>query len=49
MDSNECNTVIPAARESAGRTAEETLAAIDSAVAQFSANVKAKFKRDGEW
>ena len=49
MDANECNTVIPAARECAGRSTEETLAAIDTAVAQFSANVKAKFKRDGEW
>ena len=49
MDANECNTIIPAARESAGRTTEETLAAIDTAVAEFSANVNAKFKRDGEW
>ena len=49
MDSNECNTVIPAARGNAGRSTGETLAAIDSAVAQFSANVKAKFKREGEW
>ena len=49
MDTNECNTVIPAARECAGRSTEETLAAIGSAVAQFSANVKAKFKRGGEW
>jgi 4-hydroxy-4-methyl-2-oxoglutarate aldolase len=49
MDSNECNTVIPAARESAGRTNEELLDSIESAIAQFSTNVKAKFKRDGEW
>ena len=49
MDSNECNTVIPAARESAGRTTEEVVSGIEKAVAQFSANVKAKFKREGEW
>lgn len=49
MDSNECNTVIPAARESAGRTTEEVLSGVERAVAQFSANVKAKFKREGEW
>ena len=49
MDSNECNTVIPAARDTAGRGTEEVLAAINRAVAQFSVNVKAKFKRDGEW
>ena len=49
MDANECNTVIPAAREGAGRSTEETLAAIGSAIAEFSANVKAKFKREGEW
>ena len=49
MDANECNTVIPAARESAERSTEETLAAIGSAIAEFSANVKAKFKREGEW
>ena len=49
MDANECNTVIPAARDTAGRSAAEVLANIDSSIAQFSANVKAKFKRDGEW
>ena len=49
MDGNECNTVIPAARESAGRTSDEVLTGIESAIARFSANVKSKFKRDGEW
>jgi 4-hydroxy-4-methyl-2-oxoglutarate aldolase len=49
MDSNECNTVIPAARESAGRSTEEVLDRIESAIAKFSANVKATFKREGEW
>lgn len=49
MDANECNTVIPAARESAGRSTEEMLASLESSITQFSANVKAKFKREGEW
>ena len=49
MDSNECNTVIPAARDTAGKSSEEILANLDHAVAQFSKNVKAKFKREGEW
>ncbi len=49
MDSNECNTVIPAARDTAGRTTEQVLANLESSIAQFSANAKAKFQRDGEW
>lgn len=49
MDTNECSTVIPAARDTAGRSAEEILANLNNAVAQFSQNVKAKFKREGEW
>ncbi|MBI3881928.1 MAG: RraA family protein [Verrucomicrobia bacterium] len=49
MDSNECNTVIPAARDTAGKSSEEVLANLDKAVAKFSENVKAKFKRAGEW
>ena len=49
MDSNECNTVIPAARDTTGRGTEEILAGINAAIAQFGKNVKTKFKRDGEW
>ena len=49
MDSNECETVIPAARGGAGKSADQVLAEIDSAAAAFGANVKSKFKRDGEW
>jgi regulator of RNase E activity RraA len=49
MDANECNTVIPAARDTAGRNKEEILANLDAAIVQFSKNVKAKFKREGEW
>jgi regulator of RNase E activity RraA len=49
MDANECTTVIPAIRESTGRTMEETLARIDDSVAQFRTNLQTKFKRGGEW
>ena len=49
MDSNECNTVIPAARGSTGLSSEEIFERMGNSVAQFSANVKAKFKREGEW
>ncbi|MBM3891779.1 MAG: RraA family protein [Verrucomicrobia bacterium] len=49
MDANECNTVIPAARDTAGRSTDEILQRIDAAIAEFSKNVKAKFKREGEW
>jgi regulator of RNase E activity RraA len=49
MDSNECNTVIPAARGTTGRSTEEILAGINAAAAQFGRNVKAKFQRGGEW
>ena len=42
MDSNECETLIRAARESAGRTIGETLAAMDDAGARFDAAVKAR-------
>jgi 4-hydroxy-4-methyl-2-oxoglutarate aldolase len=49
MDSNECATVIPAARSTTGQTVEQTLASLEAAITQFSANVNAKFQRDGEW
>jgi regulator of RNase E activity RraA len=49
MDANECTTVIPAARDSAGRSTEELLANLEASITQFSANVKAKFSREGEW
>jgi regulator of RNase E activity RraA len=49
MDANECTTVIPAARDVAGKSSEEVLANLDNAVALFSKNVKTKFKRQGEW
>ena len=49
MDANECSTVIAAARDTAGRSTEETCGHLDRAAAEFGANVKAKFKRVGEW
>ncbi len=49
MDANECSTVIPAARDTAGRTTEEILSQINQAAAQFGKNAREKFRRDGEW
>jgi 4-hydroxy-4-methyl-2-oxoglutarate aldolase len=49
MDSNECTTVIAASRDSAGRSTDELLANLEASITQFSANVKAKFSREGEW
>ena len=49
MDANECNTVIPAVRDSFGRTPLEILEALEQSIGAFSRNVRAKFKRDGEW
>jgi len=41
--------VIPAARGSTGCTTEEVLARLDRSIADFGANVRAKFQREGEW
>jgi regulator of RNase E activity RraA len=49
MDANECNTVIPAARESVGRSMDEILANMEESIGHFRDNVRAKFKREGEW
>lgn len=49
MDSNECRTVIAAARSASGKPAEQVLAEIDEAAATFGANVRAKFGQKGEW
>lgn len=49
MDANECNTVIPTARSSAGLSSDQVLANLGNAITEFSKNVKAKFKREGEW
>jgi regulator of RNase E activity RraA len=49
MDANECQTVIPAARDSAGLGTDQILANLAEAGTQFGKNAKAKFQRQGEW
>lgn len=49
MDSNECNTVIAAARNTAGLTIEQILENLRTASRQFGKNAKDKFNRGGEW
>jgi regulator of RNase E activity RraA len=49
MDANECQTVIPAARGSAGLSAEQILANLTEAGVQFGKNAQAQFQRQGEW
>ncbi len=49
MDSNECQTLIAAARNSQGKTTEEILQAIDQAAIKFNQNAKEKYGGKGEW
>lgn len=49
MDSNECRTLIPAAREAAGKPFSRILKEIDAAGAAFGRAAKAKFGAKGEW
>jgi regulator of RNase E activity RraA len=49
MDANECNTVMPVVRGAAGRDPFAVLADLEASIATFSANVREKFRRDGEW
>jgi len=49
MDSNECRTVIAAARDSAGKTTAEFLAAIDLAGRDFGQSAKKRYGGQGEW
>lgn len=49
MDSNECRTVIPAARETAGKTMLEILQQMSEARAAFGKAVREKFGAKGEW
>ncbi len=49
MDANECETLIPAARDTAGKSTREVLDAINAAGARFSENARGKFGRKGEW
>lgn len=49
MDANECQTVIPAARNSAGLSREQLLENLSAAGKEFGKNAHAKFSRGGEW
>ena len=49
MDSNECQTVLPAARSGTGRTMQQVCDDIDAAGAEFGRRAREKFARKGEW
>lgn len=49
MDTNECETVIRAARESMGKSTQEILEQLDRANKEFGQNTKNKFGTAGEW
>ncbi|MEM7115725.1 MAG: RraA family protein [Chloroflexota bacterium] len=49
MDQNETNTVIPAARDTVGKTADELIEQLAQAGQAFGAATKAKFSNKGEW
>ena len=49
MDTNECDTVIEAARSCAGLSNDEILASMDDATRRFSQAARNKFSRQGEW
>jgi len=49
MDSNECQTLIPAARGAAGKSFATICKNIDEAGVQFRQNMKARKHRRGEW
>jgi 4-hydroxy-4-methyl-2-oxoglutarate aldolase len=49
MDANECNTVIPAARNVAGLTREQILEQLAAAGSAFQQAARNKFSRQGEW
>lgn len=49
MDSNECRTLIAAARSSQGKPTGEILKSIEEGAEAFSKNTKEKFNRKGEW
>lgn len=49
MDSNECKTVIAAARASHGKSMEEIVSGINEASKRFKQSSKEKFGKQGEW
>ena len=49
MDSNECNTVIAAARSASGKSADQIVADLDEAGRAFAAAAHTRFGNRGEW
>jgi regulator of RNase E activity RraA len=49
MDSNECNTVIAAARSASGKPTRQILDELNEASVQFGKAAKSKFGNKGEW
>jgi 4-hydroxy-4-methyl-2-oxoglutarate aldolase len=49
MDSNECNSVIAAARSTVGKSVAQILSEMDAAVKAFRTAVQKKFGTKGEW
>ena len=49
MDANECQTVIPAGRNTHGKSRETILDELNQAAAKFSTAASAKFGQKGEW
>ena len=49
MDTNECNTVIAAARNTHGKSKDEILKSLEDASAEFRSNAAEKFSSSGEW
>ena len=48
MDHNECETVIPAARNTTGLTPAQLLDQLDAAAQKFGDNTRHQFQQDGE-
>jgi 4-hydroxy-4-methyl-2-oxoglutarate aldolase len=49
MDRNECQTVIPAARDTTDLSKEDLLNQLNDAAQQFGKNTRTKFSSEGEW
>ena len=49
MDTNECNTVIAAARSAQGKSNEDILESLEQASEEFRNNAAQKFSSAGEW
>jgi len=49
MDSNECNTMISAARSCHGKPMDEVLKSMDLSMQKFGETTRQKFGRKGEW